>query len=360
MEPGVVDLVRRAEKEGRYELLVFCTPGLQRSCLSRAVAGASVDLVLEVDMEGDHFARRPHPSEHVEASIEARWVEQQKVLGDNLWNASKFRLNAIRVSCRHEQGVVHRKFHLEVGATDYRAHQGTTLAPNALKAFRSAERGAPWCHLANAIGNAAILETADGKIVCQRRSSRLGEASGRWVLPGGHPEPSNVATSIDVTQGVWQEFLDAVKSELCDELNLPTCRVSDPVFLGLVRRKVDWRPTYACWCTTSLTSTEVEYLWMQGGKDTGESTMLYFLKIPAHDDDLLFPTDSYAMFFEACGLRGQRAEHETDQRSPLFPNEMVEDHRGALCLYWIQRLFVAELLPMSHDVCEYFLRPIPK
>ncbi|KAF6004344.1 nudix (nucleoside diphosphate linked moiety X)-type motif 22 [Cyanidiococcus yangmingshanensis] len=357
MEQSVLELVRRAELVGGYEILAACTPAVSRRSDTLGTSDSRLELVLDVDLQSQRFARRQHPSAHTEASIESRWQEQAAVLGDRLWNASKFRLAGIHHICQHTSTVSIRTVYMQVGLTDYRAHQGTTLSPNALERFHSIEEDAPWCHLANAIGNAGVLETHDGKIVCQRRSDKLGEASGLWVLPGGHPEPMNLDHHLDLSSAVRKEFFDAVIHEICDELNLDADTVSDPVLLGVVRRKADWRPTYACWARTSLTADEVQDRWRQGGKDTAESTALQFLHSPT-DDELLPNKDACSsMLLEACGL--SNAEVRSDRHPRSISLRMVEDHRGALCLYWIQRIFRAGLLPSSHQSCEFLLRSAP-
>lgn len=38
------------------------------------------------------------------------------------------------------------------------------------------------------LGNGAIVETSDKKILVLRRSNRVGEFPGYFVFPGGHPE----------------------------------------------------------------------------------------------------------------------------------------------------------------------------
>jgi 8-oxo-dGTP pyrophosphatase MutT (NUDIX family) len=359
MENAVIELFRRAESVGGYEVLAACTPGVCRQASEFNSLGTRTELIFDVDLQGERFARTEHPSAQVESSIESRWQARSQLLGDQLWNASKFRLAGINCRCRHASQNGAHTICLQVGLTDYRSHQGTTLSPNALTRFQSGHPKAPWCHLANAIGNAGVLETRDGWIVCQRRNERLGEASGLWVLPGGHPEPANLDLSLDLPSATRKEFFDAVQLEICDELNLNLDTVTDPVFLGLVRRKVDWRPTYVCWTQTSLTAEEVEDRWMRGGKDTTESTALRFLDCPTDDELLRIDGACRSDFFRACGLQETQLWAGSDGSFGSLPSRMVEDHQGALFLYWIQRLFRIGLLPSSHQICEYLFRSLP-
>jgi len=43
-------------------------------------------------------------------------------------------------------------------------------------------------HTANPLGNGAVVETSDGKILLLKRSNNVGEFPGHFVFPGGHPE----------------------------------------------------------------------------------------------------------------------------------------------------------------------------
>lgn len=45
-------------------------------------------------------------------------------------------------------------------------------------------------HSSSPLGNGAIVETSDGKIVLLKRSNNVGEFPGHFVFPGGHPEVS--------------------------------------------------------------------------------------------------------------------------------------------------------------------------
>lgn len=58
---------------------------------------------------------------------------------------------------------------LLLGITDYKAHQGTTLASE-----RPLEIFGGETHLANALGNACVVVTSDGLIPVMKRSSNVG------------------------------------------------------------------------------------------------------------------------------------------------------------------------------------------
>lgn len=47
-------------------------------------------------------------------------------------------------------------------------------------------------HTSSPLGNAAVIETSDQKIIVLKRSNNVGEFPGYFVFPGGHPEVSNL------------------------------------------------------------------------------------------------------------------------------------------------------------------------
>lgn len=47
-------------------------------------------------------------------------------------------------------------------------------------------------HTSSPLGNGAIVETSDKKILVLQRSHNVGEFPGHFVFPGGHPEVFNL------------------------------------------------------------------------------------------------------------------------------------------------------------------------
>lgn len=43
-------------------------------------------------------------------------------------------------------------------------------------------------HTSNPLGNGAVVETSDKRILVLQRSNNVGEFPGHFVFPGGHPE----------------------------------------------------------------------------------------------------------------------------------------------------------------------------
>lgn len=48
-------------------------------------------------------------------------------------------------------------------------------------------------HMSMPLGNGAIVETSDGKILIIQRSQNVGEFPGYFVFPGGHSEVNQYA-----------------------------------------------------------------------------------------------------------------------------------------------------------------------
>nr|GLL32126.1 nudix hydrolase 9 [Ipomoea trifida] len=73
------------------------------------------------------------------------------------------------------------------GATTF---VGTNLSPLSERFLVQSEDDCKQCqHTSSPLGNGAIVETSDKKILVLRRSNRVGEFPGYLVFPGGHPEP---------------------------------------------------------------------------------------------------------------------------------------------------------------------------
>ncbi|KAK4536825.1 hypothetical protein CDCA_CDCA09G2850 [Cyanidium caldarium] len=316
-----------AQTAGGYQILAVASPPVTFSADSTSAPSPTCRLLVCDDPS--RFARLPHPDAQVESTIDSRWQEQQQRLGKHLWNGSKFRLGAVYT--RHDRPTNDHPLCLCLGRTDYRAHQGTTLAPDALRRFRSDVPGAPDCHLANALGNAAVVITADDNVVCQRRRDSIGEAGGRWVLPGGHPEPANVDTDAGTAprRTVERELFESVADEVREELAVPAEALSPVAFLGVVRRVADHRVTYAAQLHTTLTTEQVRAHWQRGDRDLIESVDLRFLPVRATDD-----------IADACGWNGADAARRLD---------MAEDHRGALCLFLLSQNFPRWMPALPHQ-----------
>ncbi|GJD12993.1 Nudix hydrolase 9 [Galdieria sulphuraria] len=110
--------------------------------------------MLKISFHSD-YNRKPHPDDIVEETIKDMWK-------------------------RRKETVI-----------PLFTHKGSGSLASPLTFFQSPEEGAPERHLPLSLGNAGIVLTSDNFIILLERSEQVGEGVGRWVLPGGHPEPSH-------------------------------------------------------------------------------------------------------------------------------------------------------------------------
>ncbi|KAK9157948.1 hypothetical protein Scep_004522 [Stephania cephalantha] len=253
-----------------YRLLLKCPLGLSPSQVS-VVVHASYDRV-------------PHPEVELENSISEIW-ERRTRENSSLFNGSKFRYG----------GHVLEKGHssedefcvcLRLGLTDYRTFVGTNLNVMWKKFLVPSEDDFIQCqHTASPLGNGAIVETVDKKIVVLQRSNHVGEFPGHFVFPGGHPEPQEIGLSTHLcgqdptnfqtlNKKVSQEMFDSIMREVVEEIGVPLSFLCYPVFIGLSRRELNVRPTAFFFIKCKLDSKEVQELY-SNALDGYESTQLY-------------------------------------------------------------------------------------
>jgi hypothetical protein len=259
---------------------------------------------LTVHFDPRAHARSRHPDPATEASIATRW---QCRLDANpaLFNASKFRYAGCSVeSVRGSRGRT--ALVVRLGLTDYATFQGTHGVPHPLVTF-GIER------LARPFGNAIVVETVDGYIPFLIRSARTGEGVGAAVLPGGHPEPSEIGIAdgfgdgghdgdsdddddADVDnahesgsagehvddQDVCDELWNAARREVIEELFVPDERlahVSDMRLLGIVARDADEKALLAVWAALGMKAEAVQATYLAGNSAADESVGIIFVRV---------------------------------------------------------------------------------
>ncbi|KDO72998.1 hypothetical protein CISIN_1g0223461mg, partial [Citrus sinensis] len=109
---------------------------------------------------------------------------------------------------------------------------GTNLNPLWEKFLVPSEDDVIQCqHTASPLGNGAVVETSDKKILLLQRSNNVGEFPGHFVFPGGHPEPqdagitSHPCGSTDsefINHKVSQEMFDSITREVVEEIGVPS------------------------------------------------------------------------------------------------------------------------------------------
>ncbi|XP_010937736.2 nudix hydrolase 9 isoform X7 [Elaeis guineensis] len=175
---------------------------------------------------------------------------------------------------------------LHLGLTDYRTFVGTNLNPLWEKFLIPSEDDSVRCqHTSSPLGNGAIVETSDNRILVLQRSYNVGEFPGYFVFPGGHSEPEELGISdhqndkgltqaADLNRKVSQEMFDGIIREVVEEIGVPAESLTDPVFIGISRREMNVRPTAFFFLKCNMESKEIYQVYSRA-QDGFESTQLY-------------------------------------------------------------------------------------
>uniref|UniRef100_A0A2P2KIV8 MutT/nudix family protein n=2 Tax=Rhizophora mucronata TaxID=61149 RepID=A0A2P2KIV8_RHIMU len=175
---------------------------------------------------------------------------------------------------------------LHLGLTDYRTFMGTNLNPLWEKFLVPSEDDPIQSqHTSSPLGNGAVVETSDKKIVVLQRSQNVGEFPGYYVFPGGHPEPEKIGLASHqigekfadielINKKVSQEMFDSILREVVEEIGVPMASLCYPLFIGVSRRVLNVRPTAFFFIKCNLHSKDVQQLYYSA-QDGFESTQLY-------------------------------------------------------------------------------------
>ncbi|KAK7262401.1 hypothetical protein RJT34_29974 [Clitoria ternatea] len=230
----------------------------------------------------DAYDRIPHSDATLENTISEIW-EQRTLKNNSLFNGKKFRYGGYVLHARGgSAGEQHVCLHL--GLTDYRTFVGTNLSPIWERFLVPSEDDSDLCqHTSSPLGNGAVVETIDNKILVLKRSNNVGEFPGHFVFPGGHPEPEEIGiTSHQYTKEltdsinikVSQEMFDGIVREVVEEIGVPGFSLRTPAFIGISRRVLNVRPTAFFFIKCSLDSNEVQQFYCNA-EHSYESTQLY-------------------------------------------------------------------------------------
>jgi len=141
--------------------------------------------------------------------------------------------------------------------------------------------------MSDPLGNGAIVETSDEKIIVLQRSYNVVDFPGYYVFPGGHSEPQEIGImghqtdEEDVswlTERVSQEMFDGIIREVVEETGVPASSLTDPVFIGVSRREVNVRSTAFFFTKCNIDSSGVNELYSRA-QDGYESTKLYAVSV---------------------------------------------------------------------------------
>ncbi|KAL1323762.1 hypothetical protein HN51_034007 [Arachis hypogaea] len=252
-----------------FKLLVSCPSPLSPSQVS---ASFSAD-----------YDRVPHPDTILENSISQIW-EQRAQNNKSLFNGNKFRYGGYELK---DGGGSNHEPHLclHLGLTDYRTFVGTNLSPLWERFLVPSEDDPIRCqHTSSPLGNGAVVETIDKKIIVLQRSNNVGEFPGHFVFPGGHPEPQEIGITShqhgkeSVNNEVSREMFDSIVREVVEEIGVPASSLSIPAFIGISRRDLNVRPAAFFFIRCNLDSEEVQKLY-SNAQDGYESTQLYAVSV---------------------------------------------------------------------------------
>ncbi|XP_062230561.1 nudix hydrolase 9 isoform X2 [Phragmites australis] len=255
-----------------YKLLLSCPAGLPRSRVS-----------VKFDQS---FDRIPHPDATLEESISEIW-NQRHQRNPSLYNGTKFRYGG---NALHHKDGPNQEYcvSLHLGLTDYRTFVGTNLNPLWEKFLVPSEDDSVYCqHMSNPLGNGAIVETSDEKIIVLQRSYNVGEFPGYYVFPGGHSEPQEIGIMghqtdeedlARLSERVSQEMFEGIIREVVEETGVPASSLTDPVFIGVSRREMNVRPTAFFFTKCNIDSSGVSELYSRA-QDGYESTKLYAVSV---------------------------------------------------------------------------------
>lgn len=182
---------------------------------------------------------------------------------------------------KDEPNEYHVSLHL--GLTDYRTFVGTNLNPLWEKFLVPSEDDPVYCqHTSSPLGNGAIVETSDEKIIVLQRSYNVGEFPGYYVFPGGHSEPEEIGIMdhkadedlAHLCGRISQEMFDGIIREVVEETGVPAHSLTDPVLIGISRREMNVRPTAFFYTKCNIDSNGVNELYSRA-QDGYESTKLH-------------------------------------------------------------------------------------
>ncbi|EOA24431.1 hypothetical protein CARUB_v10017689mg, partial [Capsella rubella] len=272
---SMAKLVEEMNPEGsRYQILLSCPSGLSPSQVS-------------VDFSKSHD-RVPHSDPVLEDSISEVWDKRTQG-NSSLFNGQKFRYGSY---CLDGDGGTNEVPHvcLRLGLTDYRTFVGTNLSSLWEKFIVTSEDDSMRCrHTSSPLGNGAVIETSDKKVIVLHRSNNVGEFPGHYVFPGGHPEPTavgidyhqpeiDVQTSELLNKKVTQEMFDSIICEVVEETGIPASSLSQPLFIGISRRELNVRPAMFFYLKCSHHSDDIPRLY-SGAADGFESTQLHTVSL---------------------------------------------------------------------------------
>ncbi|KAG6503099.1 hypothetical protein ZIOFF_035389 [Zingiber officinale] len=253
-----------------FKLLLSCPSGLPAS-----------QVFVNFDASYD---RIPHPDASLEESINEIW--NRRVQGNpSLYSGLKFRYGDHTVQYADGSDKI-SSICLHLGLTDYRSFVGTNLNPLWERfLFPSADDSLCCQHTSSPLGNGAIVETSDGKILILQRSHNVGEFPGYFVFPGGHSEPQEIGISSHcadkgtiqsdlINQKVCVEMFDGIIREVVEEIGVPAISLASNYLHLLLTYDPNIMPTAFFFLRCNLPAEEVREFYSKA-QDGFESTQIF-------------------------------------------------------------------------------------
>ncbi|KAM3202401.1 hypothetical protein P3L10_030025 [Capsicum annuum] len=113
---------------------------------------------------------------------------------------------------------------------------GTNLSPMWERFLVPSEDDCIQCqNTSSPLGNGAVVETSDKRILVLQRSNKVGEFPGYFVFPGDHPEKVGIISHEGfqelnqchtINSKVSQEMFDSIVREVVEEIGAPADSLS--------------------------------------------------------------------------------------------------------------------------------------
>ncbi|XP_002168327.2 uridine diphosphate glucose pyrophosphatase NUDT22 isoform X1 [Hydra vulgaris] len=225
------------------------------------------------------FNRKAHPN--IDETMDTIWREAC-AKNNRLYNGSKFRLASVELN---EFGEII----VNIGITDYKETFCTNFSHicNEIYDFGILNYNDKYACFGNAIGVGSVVLSNDGFIILIKRSNWVGESKGLLDTPGGHAEPCELLSHLNIDdiflargEDVANEIYYAMIREVRDEINIPETCLSWPVCLGIFRNKLlGGKPGFVFYIKCDLLKDDIEKYYHKGGLETDESTDILFMSL---------------------------------------------------------------------------------
>jgi hypothetical protein len=196
---------------------------------------------LDVDYDTKYNCLEDQEIKYVIDTVWDQIIQKKIATNSHLpYNAPKFRLAGLSYDAGRPILQIGRTSYKEYVAYRTSAHL-RRLSRKKASVFSTPVR----CFMPNVIGNVAIILTDDMRSIAIRRSRRVSTYARYYDLPGGHPEPLEVAewsencSSPNINQSILEELFGSVQREVCEELSLKHEETDAPILIAILENLQD-------------------------------------------------------------------------------------------------------------------------